>query len=459
MSKNAGTSSPRKPKSSSAESGARAIAARVLARVWQDRAWASPALDAELARHAQIDPRESRLATELVYGVLRTSRWLESQIAAHAKNDRWRRTPLVRAQLCIAVYSLSFLDRVPGFAAVDQAVTAIRAEAGPQVAGFANAVLRKLARQSGTGRAQLSAVAARSLPAWLRDALERALGEEEAAAFVTAGPLPPPIGLCLRAGEDRDHWIAELRAAAPGASIAAGGLSPRAIVLSGAGDHRRLPGAASAWFVQEEGAQLAALALGAAPGDSVLDACAGRGGKTLLLCDEVGPEGAVDAVDLHPHKIARLGASPAGALVRATYAVDWTKGSGDVHERYRGVLVDAPCTGVGTLRRRPEIAARLAASDVTRLSSLQLSIARRAAQQLEDGGRLVYAVCSVLREEAEEVIAALVEDGGDGLRLEPAPFAGEAARQLVGEAPALRLLPQHHGTDGYFVASLVARRS
>ncbi len=195
--------------------------------------------------------------------------------------------------------------------------------------------------------------------------------------------------------------------------------------------------------MQEEGSQVAALALGARPGETVLDACAGRGNKTALLARAVGAGGAVDACDSSPAKLERLGEELArvGLRARATFAVDWSVGSGEVTGRYDRVLVDAPCSGVGTLRRRPEIALRRKPDDLGALARVQGGIALRAAEHVRPGGSLIYVVCSVLREEGEEVIDALLEALPD---FEP-------------ETPPLRLLPHVHGTDGYFVATLVRR--
>lgn len=439
---------------------ARALAARALARVWGSDAFAAPALDAELCRASGLDPRDAALATELVYGVLRTQPFLEERIAALSAHRRWAADPAVRAHLLMAAYSLLFLDRIPAFAAVSEAVASIRAASDARVAAFANAVLRRL---SGEARApaakapsQAAAIVA-SAPGWLRGALRRSLGRAGAEAFLAAGPVPPPAGLCLAPGEDRDGWIEALRAAAPDASIEPGRVSPRAILVRGAGDVRRLPGFGAAWINQEEGAQVIALALGARPGERVLDACAGRGNKSWLLAHEVGAGGAVDAADLFPAKLEQAAAT--GAQV--TYAVDWTAGAGDVPEGYDRILVDAPCSGSGTLRRRPEIALRREAEDIARLADLQVAIARSAATRARDGGRLVLAVCSVLREEAEDVVERLAAPGGDAssrVRLEPAPFDAEPARELSGGAASLRLLPHMHGTDGYFAAMFVVRR-
>jgi 16S rRNA (cytosine967-C5)-methyltransferase len=449
----------RSPASSRSLSPARAVAAEVLARVFADDAFATPALDASLHREA-LDPRDAGLATELVYGVLRTEAFLDDRLASLAGRAGYARDPRVRAHLLMAAYSVLFLDRVPAFAAVSEAVEGVRATGDERASGFANAVLRKLADEAAaTGaRPALEDAIAASAPGWLRGSLRRSLGRAGASAYLAAGPVPPPLGLALSAGEERKAWITMLSGSAPGASIAAGPISPRAILARGAGDLRRLPGAGAAWIAMEEGAQVVALAAGARPGDRVLDACAGHGNKTWLVADEVAPGGSVDAADLHAPKLAELLRSPAGARVRATFEVDWTTGSGDVPDDYDLVIVDAPCSGIGTLRRRPEIARRRAPEDLPRLAALQTAIARRAATRAKDGGRLLFAVCSVLREEAEEIVAALSASEDLGVRLEPAPFTSPAARAVAGDATSLRLLPHLHGTDGYFAASFLVRR-
>jgi len=444
----------------------------VLVRVWTDGAYAAPALDGELKRAGGISPRDASLATELVYGVLRCAPVLEQTIATHARSSRWSRKPWVRAHLLMAAYTIVFLDRVPSFAAVSEAVTAIKHATGDgRLAGFANAVLRKVAhaheeqQDLGDRDQRLAEAVVKATPSWLRHALEGSLGgRDEARQYVTAVPLPPPVCLCLRHDQPRPEWVQRLQEAAPKAEISPGKLSPRCIATRRAGDPRKLPGFGDAWVAQEEGAQAIALTVGAKSGEWVLDACAGRGGKTLMLAEAVGPSGVVDAADLHATKLQRLPlATGPKSPIRKTIAVDWTCGSGDVTDRYDRVLVDAPCTGVGTLRRRPEIVQRLAAHDVTRLAALQLAILRGAAHHVRDGGRLVYAVCSVLREECEGVVEALIASGPSQSQdprpvLQSAPFDSELGQALAEGAAQFRILPHVHGTDGYFAASFIVRR-
>jgi 16S rRNA (cytosine967-C5)-methyltransferase len=199
-----------------------------------------------------------------------------------------------------------------------------------------------------------------------------------------------------------------------------------------------------------------ALALGTRPGEVVLDACAGRGNKTAVLARAVGPGGAVDACDAIVGKLDRLREelSRVGLAPRDVFSIDWTVGSGSVPRAYDRVLVDAPCSGIGTLRRRPDMAQRRHRSDLAAFARMQVAIVSRAARHVRAGGSLVYVVCSVLREEAEDVVDGVLSACGD---LSRAPFDAEGARAIAGEAPSFRLLPQVHGTDGYFAARFVRR--
>jgi 16S rRNA (cytosine967-C5)-methyltransferase len=293
----------------------------------------------------------------------------------------------------------------------------------------------------------------------LKDALARALGPDGVRPYLASAVETPPLGIRVEDPAARDLWLERLRAAVPDATFELGRASPAAILARGAGKPQLLSGwAEGEWSVQEEGSQVVALAVGARPGETVLDACAGRGNKTAVLAAAVGATGAVDAADTHPAKLEALARELARTRcsARASYAVDWSVGSGDVPRDFDRALVDAPCSGVGTLRRRPDLQARRDERDLTSLPLLQRTILARVADHVRPGGRLVYAVCSVLREEAEDVVRSLLDARED---FAPAPFELPALRALAtaGDGSILRLLPHVHGTDGYFVASLVRR--
>jgi len=435
---------------------ARQIASAVLVRVEKDAAFASAVLDAELARAVQLEARDRAFVTELVYGTLRFRPWLDAQVARHATRGMSGADARTRIEMTLAAYQLFFLSRVPAFAAVNEAVSAVRRVRGVNVGRFANAVLRKLAREAeGMRGAELGVEAAwTSTPEWLRAALSNALGEAGARDFLASSASAPPVCLRVERAEERDAWLGRLRAFAPGASFETGGVSPLAILARGAGDARALPGfKEGAWSIQEEGSQVVALALGARSGEQVLDACAGRGNKAAVLARAVRDAGALDAADSQPDKLDRLGSELArlGLAPRKTYAVDWSVGAGDCDATYDRVLVDAPCSGTGTVRRRPELLTRRGPEDFAQLAALQRAILHRVVDRVRPGGRLLYAVCSVLREEAEDVVDAVL---ASVTSLKLAPFDAPAALPLAGDNATLRLLPHVHGTDGYFLASL-----
>jgi 16S rRNA (cytosine967-C5)-methyltransferase len=465
--------------------GPRAIAAAVLLRVERDKAFASAALESELARSPQVAPRDRALATELVYGSLRVMPWLIAELDRRATRGIGTLDDATRVHVCIGAYQLYFLARVPAFAAVSEAVEAVRRSRGAKVAAFANAVLRKLAKErdaregdAATLRDALHEEAiCKSVVPWIRANLARSLGEEGARGFLVGAAEPPPLGIRVGDLGERDAWVARLRASLPEATFEPGRVSPLAILARGAGRPQALPGwEDGAWTVQEEGAQLVALALGARPGETVLDACAGRGNKTALLARAVLPSGAgeayraaavpsfasaavgaVDAADIHPNKLDRLRLELARLHLapRATFAVDWAVGAGECTGRYDRVLVDAPCSGLGTLRRKPELAQRLTQENLADIVRLQRAILARTCERVQPGGSIVYAVCSVLCEEGEGVVDAVLQALP---AMERAPFPGEPANKLAGEAPVLRLLPELHRTDGYFLASLRKKR-
>jgi 16S rRNA (cytosine967-C5)-methyltransferase len=432
---------------------AREVAAQVLTRVQKDQAFAAAVLESEFSRGVQLEPRDRALATELVYGTLRFLPWIDGELASCATRGVVSGDAHVRLRLAIAAYQIVF-TRVPAFAAVSEAVQAVRDIRGPRMAAFANAVLRNLARRAEErGTIDRMEALRTATPHWLRDALGRALTPEGADAFLGSGVDAPPVSLRVEAGEQRDAWVARLQAEAPEGAFEAGTVSPLAILAREAGKVQRLPGwGEGAWSVQEEGSQWAALAVGAQTGERVLDACAGRGNKSAVLARAVGARGALHACDNVPSKLERLHEDFVRLnLSASTFAVDWRVGAPGVAGPYDRILVDAPCSGIGTLRRRPEIALRREHAHLAEMAALQLDLLLRVAGHLRRGGTLVYVVCSVLREEGEDVLDRFLALNGE---FRPASFEAPVARVLAGSAPFFRLLPNVHGTDGYFVARL-----
>ena len=348
---------------------------------------------------------DAALATQIVYGTLRAAPDLEASLASHARRplkvDDWTHAALIGA-----AYQLLHLERVPPHAVVNDTVELVRMKRGKRVAGFANAILRKVAADRPAVPEPPSSVA---VPSWLCDALRSSIGADHADDLLRVGREPPSIDLRVRADVERDAVAETIGAAHPNAVISPTTLSPYGLRISGGGDPRALPGYdEGAFAVQEEGAQLIGLSLQAQPGERVLDACAGRGGKTAQLIEAVGESGGVVATDLHEHRLEQISAE----LVRLRLdpapleiaCVDWTVGKGMVRGEFDRVLVDAPCTGLGTLRRRPEILLRAGHEDAARMGETQRRILESAASLVRPGGTLLYAVCSPLSEEGSGVV-------------------------------------------------------
>lgn len=435
-------------------SAARRLAASTLFRVYRRGAFAAAALDDEL-RATPLESHDRALATELVYGVLRTRGALEADLARFASRGLGSTDERVLLHLLVAAYQLRFLDRVPRFAAVDEAVSLVNALCGKRVAGFCNALLRRLSQSPGPGLAQ---AIERSAPSWLLDDLRQVVGDRAALDLLgvpaddatSDRPHTAPPSLRLRSGVEVPGWLGDEQSASQ--RVERGRLFPAAYRLPGGGDLRRHPEYAAGRFViQDEGSMFAAHALGARSSERVLDACAGRGQKTSLLLERIGAGGELWATDKSARKLSALEREVQRLQlpVPRTMVVDWTNGSEAVPRDFDRVLVDAPCSGSGTLRRRPEIALRLTRDDVLRLARLAESILRHACTHARPGGRVQLVVCSVLPEECEGLVSRVADV------LEPSEF--DVDDPVLAGRTQLRLLPGEHDTDGFFIASFRRR--
>ncbi|MCB9613990.1 MAG: Sun protein [Sandaracinus sp.] len=428
---------------------ARSVATEVLFRVATDGAWATPTLDAALSRSG-LDARDAALATSLVYGTLRVLPSLDAALDAHLKKakklDAW-----VRAAMRVAAFQIRHLPRIPVAAAVDEAVAIVRADRD-RLASVANAVLRKIRRPD-----DAEPPTRLEVPTWIAGALHASLGER-APLFLEARSLPPPLDLRVRS--ERDELARAIAEARPDAEIEPG-VGPATLHVRRAGDPRQLPGFAEGRFVvQEQGSQLLGVLADARPGEVVLDACAGHGGKTLQLLEAVGDEGVVFATDLHESRLDRgeRERERLGLANRVTSVpIDWTVGDGGLGDEpevaarggFDRVLVDAPCSGLGTVHRRPEMLLRLQPEDVDALATTQRAILDRVASLVRPGGVLVYAVCSPLDAEGAAV-ARSFDAAHPTWRREPLRFGEETADASTG---VLRIGPWVDGSDGYQITS------
>jgi 16S rRNA (cytosine967-C5)-methyltransferase len=436
---------------------ARVLAFEVLLRVEAGGAYASRALDAALSQAGALDPREAGLATELVYGTLRRALSLEAALAPHSRRPLTELDAGARVALRLGAYQLLHLG-TPAHAAVGEAVSLAKRIDHGRAAGYVNAVLRSLARAPAPAAPPALAsdpaghvAAAESLPPWLAAEWVGWLGPDEALALARAMNAPAP--LCVRS-PDREALLARARAAGLAAEPAA--RSPHGLLLPGASvaDLARAAGGVP-FQVQDEAAQLVTLyAASELRGRRarVLDACAAPGGKAFHLAEILAPGSEVVALELHPRKADELAreATRRGLAVRVVCADAARAVPGLEEASFDAVLVDAPCAGLGTLRRHPELKARRTPEDLARMVRLQLDILRSCARYPRPGAPVTYSVCSLSRAEGPDVAAAML---GSGFRRAPPPpaFPGDA---LTPEGDLLTL-PHHHGTDGFYACRLV----
>jgi 16S rRNA (cytosine967-C5)-methyltransferase len=440
---------------------ARQLAFHVLERV-TNGSYADQSLDSALRRNRQMDPRDRALATELVYGVLRQQNRLDFVLSGLSKTPLEKLEPRVLLLLRLGAYQILALDRIPSPIAVHETVDLCRQVKLVRAAGLVNAILRRLVREADQ-LAWPDPVAdpighltwAQSLPEWLARRWQTDLGEQ---ALPLARALRQAAPFTLRVNTlkvERNTYLAQLAAA--GHEAAPTCFAPEGVLLLKRGQ-ATLPGDAEGLYqVQDEASMLIAHLVAPAPGEKLLDTCAAPGGKTTHLAALSHNQAIILALELHANRLhyiddgaRRLGAR--GITTRAwdmTFPPDFIKpGSLD------GVLVDAPCSGLGVLRRNPEARWRLQQKDIGELAARQSAILEQSARLVRKGGRLVYSVCTVTSEETVRVIDAFLARHTEFRQTPLNGLLPESCAELLDSAGRLRTWPHLHDMDGFFAVRL-----
>ncbi|MGZ4149987.1 MAG: transcription antitermination factor NusB [Actinomycetota bacterium] len=416
------------------------MALEVVRRVIDEGAYSNRLLPALLASSG-LDRRDRAFAAELAYGTLRRRIPLDRAIGQRSTRRLDRITPGAAHALRLGAYQL-MMAGTPPHAAVGETVALVDA----RERGFVNAILRRLAEDPpspAVGQDEAAIAARTGLAAWAVRELRRLLPADEveaaAAAFAERGPLTLRVNPCR---SDPTSLSAALRDA--GLEPRVGAVDPGCLLLDG-GDPATLPGFGQGWFaVQDQASAFVVATLGPLTGERVLDVCAAPGGKALAAACLVGEDGLVVAGDVRAARVApiareaaRLGVRPALLVQDATAPA--------VRGPFDRVVVDAPCSGVGSARRRPELLWRVPKDDLSRLARRQVAIAAAAAELLRPGGRLVYSVCTFPRAETDAACDAMLRHRAD---LRPLVTPGPD-----GHVERHRLWPHRHGCDGMFVAA------
>lgn len=449
----------------------------MLRRVEAEGAYASDVLHAELG--SRVTPENAALATKITFGVLRWRRLLDFSLDRQLKKPIAELDVPVALALRMGLYQLRFLGRIPARAAVNESVELVKRARKSSAASLVNAVLRRASAE--TPEAPKAAEANRievlipadlpvadrlsilhSHPTWLVERWLKNLGEVNTVALLEANNRPPNLSCAIHDPTQHDEILAALQEA--GLRIHPGQLLKSAFATSGGSPAR------SEWFrkglisIQDEASQTIPLLLGVKSRHTVLDLCAAPGGKTPPLVRAAGSQGTVVATDRHAHRLRtmrnqfeRLGLDSV-QIVELDAARDLP-----FARQFDRILVDAPCSGTGTLARHPEIRWRLRPEQLSEFHHLQVRILTAAIKQLSPAGRLVYSTCSMEPEENEDVVSEvlantssikLVQQGEIANLLAPHLIAGINPQNLFDASGQFRTSPAAHHTDGFFAAVL-----
>ena len=431
---------------------ARASALRVLNACRVSGAWADAALAAELKRE-NFSSADAALTSRIVYGVLQNRMLLDYYLSAYCTQRLEHLQQPLPDILRIGAYQILFLDKVPDSAAVNESVELAKASKRGAAAGLVNAVLRKLSQNKehlpALPEDEIERISVEtSHPEWLTARMVALLGREEAEAFLRGNNKVAPVTAQVNPLKvTSDALVRELSGA--GIDARPHPWVPDCLELTGVGDLTTLSAFYRGEFtVQDAAARLVSLAAGIEPGMRVLDVCAAPGGKSFSAAFAMRNEGEITACDLHENKLKRIrdGAERLGITCIETVTADGREFCSAWQDGFDVVLCDVPCSGLGIIRKKPDIRYKDPAA-LAGLPEIQRAILANASRYVKPGGALVYSTCTVLPEENEDVT--------DDFLREHAGFSYEAFVLRGEETPGhITLWPQRHGTDGFYISKM-----
>ena len=430
---------------------AREAALRALVACEQQGAWSDGFLK-KILRTAGLDSRDAALTTRLCFGVLQNRLLLDYYLGKLSTVKLEKMEPAVRNSLRLGAYQVLFLDRVPDHAAVSEAVDLARkGSKNPRSAGLVNGVLRSLVRQKDSLEPPEDPAVRYSHPQWLADLFTRRLGREEAAALMAANNGEPPT--CAQVNTTRatvEEVTDSLRT--EGVEVQPHPWLPNCLLLSHTGSLEELAAFREGLFyIQDAAAKLAVLAADPREGMDVLDACAAPGGKSFAAAIAMWGEGKVVSCDIHPHKmdLIQAGAKRLGLDCITAEVLDGRECKEEFLDGFDLVLADVPCSGLGIIRKKPDIRYK-DPKPLEGLPRVQKAILDNVCRYVRPGGVLLYATCTLLERENEDVVRAFLDKHKD-FTLERFQLPGdfEGAREGM-----VTCWPHRHGTDGFFFAKL-----
>lgn len=435
-------------------STARDVALRALVACERQGAWSDGFLKKEIG-NAGLDGRDAALATRLCFGVQQNRMLLDFWLSNLSKIPLAKMEPAVRSILRLGAYQILFLDRVPDHAAVNQAVEQARKNSrNPRSAGLVNGILRSLIRQKSELPQPPDLSTRYSHPQWLVEAFSRRLPPEEVEDLLRADNSEPPT--CIQINTCKVETPVAVEALQQeGMTVSPHPWLPDCLLLQGTGNLEQSAAFQRGWFyVQDAAAKLAVLAADPRPGMEVLDACAAPGGKSFATAIAMDNQGRVISCDIHPHKqiLLQRGAERLGLPIIQPEVLDGKDCKEDFLNKFDLVIADVPCSGLGIIRKKPDIRYK-DPEPLAGLPKVQSAILENVSRYVRPGGVLLYATCTLLERENEEIVAAFLEKRKDFTSEKfqlPGPFGLCADGMLT-------CWPHRHGTDGFFFAKLRRR--
>lgn len=419
--------------------------------------WSDGALKKQLAAGG-LEGREAALATQLCFGVVQNEMLLDFYISKFSNIPLRRMESKVVQALRLGLYQMLFLTKIPQSAAVNCSVELTRTHCkNPRAPGMVNAILRSLQRNLN----QLPTIPQNDLaeyfsilyshPVWLVEELLPLLGSEETAEFLQANNSQPPMTAMVNTTKTTAQEATDLLAE-QGVEVTPHPWLENCLILNKTGNLERLDAYGQGFFyVQDPASRLMALASGAAPGMRVLDMCAAPGGKSFAAAIQMDNQGEVISCDLHPHKkkLIQAGADRLGLSIIKPMTADGKVRREEWVSAFDLVLVDAPCSGLGVIRKKPDIRYK-DPKPLEDLPQVQQAILENAAGYVKPGGVLMYSTCTILPRENGEIVSAFLEKHPEFVR-EAFELPGAAGQVEAGE---ITLWPQVHQTDGFFICKL-----
>ncbi|RYM07223.1 16S rRNA (cytosine(967)-C(5))-methyltransferase RsmB [Sporolactobacillus sp. THM7-7] len=441
---------------------AREVAFKLLLKIKRDHAYSQLALNDALSESA-LPRRDKNLVTVLVYGTLQRELTLDTVLSSFVREEK-KLDDWVRVLLLLSFYQKLYLNRIPDHAIVNEAVSIAKKRGHRGIVGFVNGVLRQFLRRGVPDFSAIEPVGRRlavqySHPEWLLDLWEKQWDRQTALRVAEAGNQVPRLFLRVNRTKIDRAQLSE-RLTREGARTENSPLSPDGLIVKDG-----LAGTAAAYrkgllTIQDESSMLVADAVSPSPGMQVLDTCAGPGGKTTHLAERMANKGTVIALDLHQHKTRLIddAACRLGLTNIETKVMDARKaGSAFPEAHFDRVLVDAPCTGFGVIRRKPEIKWDKTRADAERLASIQRAILEAAAPLVKPGGWLVYSTCTINRDENDRQLNRFLQEHPE-FSWESTLFSRfpeKIGRSRVSpETAMLQLFPFQFETDGFFIGCL-----